>query len=240
MRQWLGGIVGTGVLAAAVALLTGAGQAAATSTLAAQWHMDEAAGATTMADSSGNGNTGTLHNVTAGVTGKVGKAYSFGGSTVKSYVEVPDSPSLNPNASKINISLWLNTTTLPNSGDFDLVRKGDFPGQEYKVELLPGGIINCEVFGASAHVILHGGSGLGDGKWHHINCIACPTGESWNSAARSWPAPPRSPGPSQTPAPVERWRTRAVTGTRASSTRCRSPSADATAAGNHEPGIRAS
>jgi hypothetical protein len=139
--------------------------------------MNEAAGATTMADSSGNGNTGTLHNVTAGVTGKVGKAYSFGGSTVKSYVEVPDSPSLNPNASKINISLWLNTTTLPNSGDFDLVRKGDFPGQEYKVELLPGGIINCEVFGASAHVILHGGSGLGDGKWHHINCIAGPTGE---------------------------------------------------------------
>jgi Concanavalin A-like lectin/glucanases superfamily len=175
MRRWWAGMAGTGALAAAVTLL-GAGQAFATGTLAAQWHMNEAAGATTMADSSGNNNNGTLHNVTAGVTGKVGTAYSFGGSAVKSYVEVPDSPSLNPGTAKINISVWFNTKSLPTAGDFDLVRKGDFPGQEYKVELLQGGIINCEFLGASGHVVLHGGSGLANGAWHHINCIAGPTG----------------------------------------------------------------
>jgi hypothetical protein len=114
--------------------------------------------------------------VTAGVTGKVGTAYSFGGIAVKSYVEVPDSASLNPGAAKINISIWFNTKSLPTSGDFDLVRKGDFPGQEYKVELLQGGIINCEFLGTSGHVVLHGGSGLANGAWHHINCIAGPTG----------------------------------------------------------------
>jgi hypothetical protein len=169
-------MAGTGAFAAALTLLGGAGQAFATGTLAAQWHMNEAAGATTMVDSSGNGNNGTLHNVTAGVTGKVGTAYSFGGSTVKSYVEVPDSPSLNPGAAKINISIWFNTKSLPTSGDYDLVRKGDYPGQEYKVELLQGGIINCEFLGTSGHVVLHGGSGLANGAWHHINCIAGPTG----------------------------------------------------------------
>jgi len=174
MRRWLGGIAGTGAFAA-VALLGSAGPAFA-STLAAQWHMNEAKGATTMADSSGSGNTGTLHNVTAGVPGKVGTAYSFGGSAVKSYVEVPDSPSLNPGTAKINISIWFNTTSLPASGDYDLVRKGEYPGQEYKVELLQGGIILCEFLGASGHVVLNGGSGLADGKWHHINCIAGPTG----------------------------------------------------------------
>jgi concanavalin A-like lectin/glucanase superfamily protein len=177
MRRWWAGMAGTGVLTAAVTLLGGAGQAGAAGTLAAQWHMNESAGATTMADSSGHNNNGTLHSVTAGVPGKVGTAYRFGGSAVKSYVEVPDSPSLNPNAAKINISVWFNTTSLPTSGDYDLVRKGDFPGQEYKVELLQGGIINCEFLGASGHVVLHGGSGLADGKWHHINCIAGPTGE---------------------------------------------------------------
>ncbi len=170
------GMAGTGALAAAVTLLGGAGQAFATGTLAAQWHMNEAAGATIMADSSGNNNNGTLHNVTAGVAGKVGTAYNFGGSTVKSYVEVPDSPSLNPGAAKINISIWFNTKSLPTSADYDLVRKGDYPGQEYKVELLQGGIINCEFLGASGHVVLHGGSGLANSAWHHINCIAGPTG----------------------------------------------------------------
>jgi len=172
----LGGIAGTGAFAAAVVLLGGAGPAMATGTLAAQWHMNEAKGSTVMTDSSGHGNNGTLHNVTAGVPGKVGTTYRFGGSAVKSYVEVPDALSLNPGAAKINISIWFNTTSLPTSGDYDLVRKGDFPGQEYKVELLQGGIINCEFLGASGQVVLHGGSGPADGKWHHINCIAGPTG----------------------------------------------------------------
>jgi hypothetical protein len=177
MRRWLGGIAGTGVFAVAVALLGGAGTVFATGTLAAQWHMNEPKGSTVMVDSSGNNNNGTLHNVTAGVPGKVGTAYRFGGSAVKSYVEVPNALSLNPGAAKINISIWFNTTSLPTSGDYDLVRKGEFPGQEYKVELLQGGIINCEFLGASGHVVLHGGSGLANGAWHHINCIAGPTGE---------------------------------------------------------------
>ena len=147
---------------------------AAGSTVAALWHMNEQKGATTMVDSSGNNNTGTLHNVTAGAAGKVGTSYSFGGSKVQSYVEVPDSPSLNPGAAKINISVWFNTKTLPTSGDFDLVRKGDYPGEEYKVELLQSGGINCEFLGTSGHVALQGGSALANGAWHHINCIAGP------------------------------------------------------------------
>jgi hypothetical protein len=176
MRRRWAGMAGTGVLAGAVTLLAGAGPAFATGTLAAQWHMDEPAGSTTMVDSTANHNNGTLHNVTAGVPGKVNTAYSFGGSAVKSYVEVPDSPSLNPTSGKINISVWFNTKSLPTSGDYDLVRKGDYPGQEYKVELLQGGIINCEFLGVGGHVVLHGGSGLANGAWHHINCIATSTG----------------------------------------------------------------
>ena len=174
VRRTLVAPVSGAALLAVVALTPGVASA---STVNALWHMDEAAGATVMVDSSGHGNNGTLHNVTAGVPGKVGTAYSFGGSKVQSYVEVPDSPTLNPGTAKINISVWFNTTSLPTSGDFDLVRKGDYPGQEYKVELLQGGIINCEFLGASAHVVLHGGSGLANGAWHHINCIASSTGE---------------------------------------------------------------
>lgn len=143
---------------------------AAGSTVAAQWNMDEKAGATTMMDSSGNNNNGTLHHVTAGVPGKTATAYKFGGSSVKSYVEVPDSPTLNPGGAPISISFWMKTTHLPSSGDYDLVRKGDYPQQEYKVELEKTNQIGCTFHGSLASNNATGGSSLANGKWHFVVC----------------------------------------------------------------------
>ena len=55
-------------------------------------------------------------------------------------MDVPYSPALVAGSANIDISFWLNTThTDPNSGDYDLVRMGDYPFQEYKVELEPNG-----------------------------------------------------------------------------------------------------
>ncbi len=170
---------GGGSLAMALALVAGAGAGTAqASTPVAWWHMDEAAGATVMADSSGAGNNGTIHNVVTGVTGKYKLAYKFRGAAYKGYVEVPNAGSLNPASAAVSISLWFDTTSLPSSGDYDLVRKGDYPGQEYKVELLQNGGINCEVLGSSAHVVVHGGSALNNGAWHHVVCSSGPSGVS--------------------------------------------------------------
>ncbi len=132
--------------------------------------MDEKAGSTTMVDSSGFGNNGTLHNVTAGVAGHVGTAYKFGGSSVKSYVEVPNSSSLNPGSSPISISFWLKTTHLPSSGDFDLVRKGASPTEYYKVELVKTNQIACSFHGSLKTSNATGGSSLANGAWHHVVC----------------------------------------------------------------------
>jgi hypothetical protein len=168
---------GGGSLALALALVAGAGAGTAqASTTVALWHMDEPAGATVMTDSSGHGNNGTIHNVVTGVTGKYKLAYRFRGAAYLGYVEVPNAPSLNPATSAVSISLWLDTTSLPSSGDYDLVRKGAYPGQEYKVELLQNGGINCEVLGSLAHVVVHGGSGLNNGAWHHIVCSSGSSG----------------------------------------------------------------
>jgi len=157
------------------------GQASA-GTVAAQWNMNEKAGATVMADSSGNNNNGTLHHVTAGVAGApgLGTAYQFGGSAKKSYVEAPDSPSLNPGTHPISISLWLKTTKVASSGDYDLVRKGDYPGQEYKVELdgakeVGPDEIACTFHGSHASSNATGGPRLSDGKWHHVICAESST-----------------------------------------------------------------
>ena len=159
-------ILGAAVLGV-VALAPGV---AAGSTVSALWHMNETSG-TVMADSSGNGNNGTLHNVTLGAAGKSGKSYTFGGAKAKSYVEVPNAASLNPGAANVDISLWLRTFSLPTSGDFDLVRKGTFQSTEYKIELLQSGAITCVFRGLSANRNATGGSGLNNGAWHHIECI---------------------------------------------------------------------
>ncbi len=143
---------------------------AAGSTVSALWHMNETSGAV-MADSSGNGNNGTLHNVTLGAAGKSGKSYTFDGAKAKSYVEVPNAASLNPGSANVTVSFWLRTFSLPTSGDFDLVRKGTFQSTEYKIELLQSGAITCVFRGTSANRNATGGSGLNNGAWHHIECI---------------------------------------------------------------------
>ncbi len=139
-------------------------------TVAAQWNMDETSG-TTMFDSSGNNNNGKLYGpVQVGVAGPAGHgtAYSFSG---KSDVDVPHSASLVAGSADINISFWLNTTHLPSSGDYDLVRMGDYPAQEYKVELLKSNQIECTYHGSSSSNNATGGANLSNGQWHFVQCI---------------------------------------------------------------------
>lgn len=142
----------------------------ASSTAAAQWNMDETAG-TTMFDSSGNNHNGTLHGpVQLGVTGPPGQgtAYGFSG---KSDVDVPYSATLVAGSANIDIAFWLNTTHLPATGDYDLVRMGDYPAQEYKVELLSSNQIACTYHGSSSSNNATGGASLNNGQWHYVQCI---------------------------------------------------------------------
>jgi concanavalin A-like lectin/glucanase superfamily protein len=139
-------------------------------TVAAQWNMDETSG-TTMFDSSGNNNNGTLQGpVQMGVAGPTGQgtAYSFSG---KSDVDVPYSPTLVAGSANIDIAFWLNTTNLPTSGDYDLVRMGDYPAQEYKVELLSSNQIACTYHGSSSSNNATGGANLNNGQWHYVQCV---------------------------------------------------------------------
>lgn len=72
------------------------------------WKMDEISGST-VSDSSGNGNTGTVKGSTSIVNGKAGKGRKF--NSVNDVIEIADSASLNP--TKITLAAWV----YPN--DFD-------------------------------------------------------------------------------------------------------------------------
>ena len=70
----------------------------------AYWKFDEGSG-TSVADSSGNGNTGTLVNGPLWTAGRVGNALFFDG--IDDNVTVPDSTSLDLSSS-FTLSAWVN------------------------------------------------------------------------------------------------------------------------------------
>jgi hypothetical protein len=148
---------------------------------AAQWPLNETSG-TVVHDTSGNGHNGKrVGPVKIGVPGYTSgtTAYSFPGTkSPQGYLTVPYSSTLVAGTRNINISFYLNTThhdSNPNA-DYDLVRMGDYPNQEYKVELAPNGQLNCTYHGSNGggnHILA--GPDLADGAWHYIECIKTAT-----------------------------------------------------------------
>ena len=133
------------------------------------WHMDETSG-TTMADSTGS-HPGKLHNVALGQTvggGVDGTGYGFNGKS--SYVNIPSSGDLNAGSGDVHISFHMMTSSVPSKPDYDLFRKGQAPGMEYKVELQPNGQVSCYFKGTAGSATVQAGPDLHDGLWHSIQC----------------------------------------------------------------------
>jgi hypothetical protein len=80
----------------------------ASSGLVGAWGFDETAGST-VADASGNGNTGTISNATRTTSGKFGGALSFNGTNA--WVTVPDAASLDF-TSGMTLEAWVDPTAV--------------------------------------------------------------------------------------------------------------------------------
>jgi hypothetical protein len=116
-----------------VAALTGD----VTSGLVGYWKFDEGTG-TSAADSTGNGNTGTLTNSPTWQTGQYGNAVNFDGSN--DYVSVPDPGAGSvfdfANGTSITVAAWVNLTSLPQ--DAIVLSKGATGGADnanYQMEI---------------------------------------------------------------------------------------------------------
>jgi Concanavalin A-like lectin/glucanases superfamily len=106
----------------------------------ALWHMNELSGSTMFDSGVSPANNGTISNVTLGVAGINGTTgYGF----LKGSVTVPNNSSLNPGTLNLTVAVSANPSTLPLTGDFDVIRKGDSPAQQYKMEILPSGALFC-------------------------------------------------------------------------------------------------
>lgn len=147
--------------------------AGAAGSLVAQWHMDETSG-TTMLDTSGSGNNGTLSSIALGQVGISGTAYGFDGSD--SFVTVPDSSSLDPGSSDISFTVNVSFPDIPAT-DYDLLRKGlsTSSGGDYKVEILKKksgtqAWASCFFGGSAAGKGITFKQNLADSQWHAITC----------------------------------------------------------------------
>ena len=165
-------------LAGSVAL--GAPHASAATGYRAHWTLDEVSG-TTVADSSGNGNTGTSYH-TVGASG----GYTFNGTNAR--VIVPSPAVLNPGAADFSFGVTLTMTTPPARNEtYDVLRKGlvTTKGGDYKLEIMNSGgkaIAHCVVRSfRNGTKVLAGvttGTSLADGKPHTVTCAKTSTGIS--------------------------------------------------------------
>lgn len=137
--------------------------------LAALWHMDETTGS--VAHDSVGGHDGALHSVQLGLSGYLGSAFGFNGSSA--YISVPTSSALNPASSNITITIHVNTTGAPATPDWDLIRKGKYTttGGEFKMEYQPSGQASCGFNGSAGYSELIAGPSIKDGKWHTVQCV---------------------------------------------------------------------
>src|SRR6185312_4650110 len=85
--------------------------------LVGYWNLDDGSG-TTAADSSGNGNTGTLRNGAPWTTGTVGGALQLNGSNQD--VRVANSSSLNVTGTELTLAAWIYPTSATNG---DIIHK---------------------------------------------------------------------------------------------------------------------
>ena len=148
-----------------------ASPAVASAAVAGQWNMDERSG-TTAFDSSGNGQNGTLTNVTLGLPGSSGAAgdYAFGFNGHSSKMIVPTSAALAAGNAIVTVTMRISTSVEPRTGDFDydLWSKGG-----YQVELFPKngkGQARCKFNSSASNHHIQAGPDLADGKWHTIVC----------------------------------------------------------------------
>jgi hypothetical protein len=139
---------------------------------AADWQMNEETSGQ-MLDSSGNNNNG---DPTEDVV-RTGSAYVFNGST--SYVDVPDSDSLDPQGKDITLRARVKVTDRPMDDDsYDVVRKGlsGSPGGDYKMEIKRAadptvGKLHCLFKGDGGTVDKVARRDIVDGNFHTLECI---------------------------------------------------------------------
>ena len=143
--------------------------------LAGWWKFDKGGGEKAI-DSSGNANTGILHDMdeNSRVDGKFGKALKFNGQN--QHISVKDSPKLSFGAKSFSISLWVKTKA--NTIGMMIVNGTSGPGMDdgcgkrYSLRYHGNGIVTFVTDDNIIKSLVNSGNiSINDGKWRHIAAV---------------------------------------------------------------------
>lgn len=135
--------------------------------LIAWWKMDEASG--TLADSSGNNNTGTWNGTGAShyTAGKFGNGGGFNGTD--DYVSVTDTAILRPGTSSYTLSVWFKRAAGIATAEYLLAKPGDSGSSSYDLFITnAGGTIRLRT---GLQTINSAGGTFADGNWHLATAV---------------------------------------------------------------------
>jgi Concanavalin A-like lectin/glucanases superfamily len=127
------------------------------------WKLDESSGST-LADSSGDGNTFAATGTTV-TTGKIGNGRSLTGTDT---IDQTSSSAQLQSLSQFTISLWVNTTSLSSAGQTQFLNESNFPNSGF--EIFDNGPSSPDVVfrvmnGSGSDIDIPRAS-VNDGKWH--------------------------------------------------------------------------
>jgi hypothetical protein len=136
----------------------------------AYWKLDDGSGSSA-ADSSGNGNTGTLVNGPTWTSGQVNGALSFNGKNQYVTVPAPSGSSLDLDSAPVTIAAWINTNSITTQqaillrGSANGISQGN---QGYGMWVNSNGKINV---GSAGGGNLNSNTAITAGAWHHVTGI---------------------------------------------------------------------
>ncbi|MCX6775915.1 MAG: LamG domain-containing protein [Candidatus Micrarchaeota archaeon] len=136
------------------------------SNLSAVWHFDEGVTNTTTADSSGNGNTGTLNGATWNASGKYNYSLNFSGSQ---YINVSHSPTLNVTGN-LTVEAWIKSQNILSSNYQTILFKGNSTAENYGL-YLKGSNLYFEWISGSVNTLKSSSSNIQNNTWYHVAAV---------------------------------------------------------------------
>lgn len=132
---------------------------AANRSLVAHWKLDETSG-TSAADSSGNGNTGTVTGTTTWTSAVLNNGFQFNGSTKIQATGMFSNPK------NLSVAAWANLTAADTSGS-EIISLGD----HFYIRLDEGGVTKAAMYTGSAWQTVSVSTTFAGIGWHHFAAV---------------------------------------------------------------------
>jgi hypothetical protein len=94
----------------------------------------------------------------------------------RAVIEVENARGLNPRMRSFLFGASVRVGPKRAAVGSNFIQKGFYSetGGQYKLQLRPGGVPTCRMYGAAGRLIVNGDASIADGTWHKVTCLRLP------------------------------------------------------------------